>query len=68
MWADKGEIIFCNIHLKDKNKTIVLKEIVTKNIGDKFWHRDLERYKIKSPIEVVKVEIIKSLGRENANQ
>lgn len=64
--AIKREIFYCNIHVKHKNKVIVLKEMVTKEIEGNFWHKSLEKYKVKEPLPIVKVEIIKSLGFENS--
>lgn len=69
-WADKDLIIYCNITLlseevvkgKRVDKEIVLKEVVTKNIGDTYWDRSLEKYKIKEPLKVIKVEIISTHG------
>lgn len=61
-----NEIIYCNITLQDKNRQIILKEIVTKNVGSEFYHKQLsEKYKIKVPLKVVSIEVIKSLGYAN---
>lgn len=70
MWADKDLIIYCNITLlheelkkgKKESKEIVLKEVVTKNIGYTFWHRRLSEYKVNEPLKVIKVEIISTHG------
>lgn len=76
-WADKDLIIYCNITLlheevkkgKRVDKEIVLKEIVTKNIGEYFndtLHQNkLDKYKVKLPLKVIKVEIISTHGYAN---
>lgn len=72
-WADKDLIIHCNITLlheytssgKKTSKEIVLRERVAKNIGDTYWDRSLEKYKIKEPLKVIKVEIISTHGYAN---
>jgi len=63
----KREIFFCDVHVKYKDKIIVLKNIVTKDIEGDFWHRDLKKHKIEHPVPIVKVNIIASLGFENSN-
>ena len=62
----RREIFFCNVHVKHKNKIIVVEKVVTKDIEGDFWHRDLRKYKIENPVPIVKVDILASLGFENS--
>lgn len=63
----RKEIFYCNIHLKNKDKIIVLKEMVTKQTEGNFWHKDLKKYNVKEPLPIVKIDVIASLGFENGN-
>ena len=64
----KGEIVYCNLKVRHKNKTIILKKVVYK-LTDGFYYKKyiLDRYKINEKVQVLNVDIIERLGFENKN-
>jgi len=65
MKVELGEIVFCNLTIKYNNKNHTLKDVVYKNNGNLFFNkRILLNLKIKEPVEVISIDIIKRMGFE----
>jgi len=64
----KGEIVYCNLKIQHKNKTILLKEVVYKLVDGLYYNkRILDAHKISKAVKVLNVDIIARLGFENKN-
>jgi len=66
---DKGEIVYCNLKFKYKNKVHELSEVVYKKTDGFFYNRRLlEPLSVKEKVMVYDIEIIKRLGFENKSK
>ena len=65
--VDIGEIVYCDLIVRHKDKDVKIKKVVYKNDGNKFFYnrRNLEILKIKEPVLIKEVKIISRLGYEN---
>jgi hypothetical protein len=63
---ERRTIYYANITVKHKSKEVLLKKLVYKARPDGKYHnlRRLKQHGIKEAVPVVKVEVIKSLGKE----
>lgn len=65
-----GEIVFCNAKFSHNGRTHQLKEIVYKHTDGLYFNQDelVRKRKIKTPVALFDIEIIKRLGFENRAQ
>lgn len=60
------EIFYCNLIVTHKNKKIIIKEVVYKDVNGYYDNiRELTKYGIKDKIKVDKIDVIHSMGFEN---
>ena len=69
--VDLGEIVYCNITCKfmhyKKLKIHTFEKVVWKNRGEYtfFKKRLFDAYKVKEPLPILKLEVIKRMGYSN---